>query len=60
MRYIKFEGKHVEEPAGLMGGVYEKHSLLFRYFFAIAIAIWSMWTCTRVSDVDVAYCKGPG
>jgi squalene monooxygenase len=49
VRYIKLGGKYVEESAGLMGGVYENHFLLFLHYFAIAI--WSMWLHVRVSDV---------
>lgn len=49
VRYIQFGGKYVEEPSGLMGGVYHNPLLLFRHFFAIAI--YSMWLLIRESPM---------
>lgn len=49
VRYIQFGGKYVEEPSGLMGGVYRNPLLLFRHFFAIAL--WSMWLLIRGSPL---------
>lgn len=49
VQYIKFGGKYVEEPSGLMGGVYQNPLLLFRHFFAIAI--WSMWLLIHESPI---------
>ncbi|KAI1379623.1 squalene monooxygenase [Hypoxylon crocopeplum] len=41
MKYIKHGGKYVEEPSGLMGGVYHSPFLLCYHFFSIAI--YSLW-----------------
>ena len=49
VRYIQFGGKCVEEPSGLMGGIYHSPLLLFRHFFAIAR--YSMWLLVRESPV---------
>ncbi|KAI2621195.1 squalene epoxidase-domain-containing protein [Hypoxylon sp. NC1633] len=41
MKYIKKGGSYVEEPSGLMGGVYHSPFLLCYHFFAIAA--YSLW-----------------
>ncbi|KAJ4292343.1 Squalene epoxidase [Kalmusia sp. IMI 367209] len=49
IRYIQYGGKYVEEPSGLMGGIYHSRLLLIRHFFAIAI--YSMWLLIQESPL---------